>query len=283
MAAEALCIEVSTASKSLTTLEHDLGFTLIQRSTRSLKITASGLEAYEHMKDIIERLDSFIDKIMEKKNYLEGVLRIAAPTIVCELLLSDWIYEFQKVHLQTSFYLHAADRYDDINPNDYDLILHPGHIRDDSLVHHQMDNVILIICASHKYVVEHPPICHPKDLLNKDILTLWNHTVSDSVTLTKGDESFILTPKPRRFVTNNLYSQFSLMLKGSGITVSTPSWLAINYLDDGEVVRLLPEWKIPELPVYLAWKKKKYYSALFNEFIKFIEKSWHERPKIIEK
>lgn len=141
----------------------------------------------------------------------------------------------------------------------------------------------LIVCASPAYLASRPTINHPWELGEHELLTLWDHTFSGPVRFTKeGEESYTLTPQPNHFTTNNVLAQFNLMLRGAGISVATPGWLAYDYLQRGDIVRLLPDWKIRDCEVYMLWKPRKYYSSLFLTFADYLDARWRERKKSVD-
>ncbi|EHG0201678.1 transcriptional regulator, partial [Salmonella enterica subsp. enterica serovar Napoli] len=79
---------------------------------------------------------------------------------------------------------------------------------------------------------------------------------------------------------NNLLSVLNLVLEGKGINLMTPAWLATKYLKNNELEIILPEWRVPDLPIYFVWRHRQYYSPLFQRFLSFIEDKWNNRPQI---
>ncbi|CNI00784.1 LysR family transcriptional regulator [Yersinia pekkanenii] len=280
LAAAAMYIEPSTVSKSLSLLESELGIILIERSTRNIKVTQTGMEIYERVKVIIHDMDFFTNEILEKKNNIEGVLRIAAPTIICEFLLPEWILEFQHIHKHVYFYIRAFDKYTELSPHDYDIIIRTVFFTRKSMVCHKMDNLNLIMCASQSYIERNPTINHPKDLLNNLTLNLSHQSLSYPIILKKQHEVYHLHKSDSKINTDNILSQFNLMLKGKVIAVATPSWLAYDYLHNEKIERLLPDWQIAELPIFILWRPRKIYSKLFLEFVDFLADAWGKRNKI---
>ncbi|RBQ33688.1 LysR family transcriptional regulator [Rahnella variigena] len=271
LAAKALCIEVSTASKALSILEEALGIKLIDRSTRSLEITHAGLVAYERMKELTQEIDSFLNEFMERRNNLDEELTISAPAILCDGLLIDWITSFQNTHKKTSFYLHSIKCYDNFKNKNYNLSIRLNNVEDKHLICEKLSNIELIMCASKEYIEKHGIISHPKELYSHETFMLWDNEGKGILRLKNGDEEFIYTPKRRQFQTSDILSQFNLMLKGSGIAVLTPEWLAIGHLNSGNIVQLLPQWKASDMPVYITWKHSKFYPNLLIEFVRFIQ------------
>ncbi|SUP82961.1 LysR family transcriptional regulator [Yersinia wautersii] len=280
LAAEAMYIEPCTVSKSLALLESEIGMTLIERTTRHLKVTQSGMELYDRVKVIINAMDSFVEDVLENKNNIEGVLRIAAPTIFCEFLLCEWILDFQKTHKNAHFNIRAFDKYTEISPGNYDIIIHTGSLSSDLMVCKEMDSINLIVCASEQYIKNNPKINHPKDLLDAFILSPHHSKLSSPVVFKKNDDDYKLHIKTNKIKTDNVLLKFNLMLKGDFITISTPSWLAYDYLKSGQVIRLLPDWKLPKIPVFMLWKQNKFRSNFFLEFVDFLDDAWEKRNKL---
>lgn len=42
---------------------------------------------------------------------------------------------------------------------------------------------------------------------------------------------------------------FDLVIPGKGINFATPHWLASSHIACGELIPILPEWKISDLPI----------------------------------
>ncbi|EFN7774499.1 transcriptional regulator, partial [Escherichia coli] len=72
----------------------------------------------------------------------------------------------------------------------------------------------------------------------------------------------------------------NLVLHGKGINLMTPVWLVAEYLKNNELEIILPEWKVPDLPIYLVWRHRQYYSPLFQQFRSFIEDKWNKRSQV---
>jgi DNA-binding transcriptional LysR family regulator len=106
--------------------------------------------------------------------------------------------------------------------------------------------------------VEHPFLQYPLSLTN-DNQTYELHINNDT-----------------RLISNNVSSLLNMTLSGAGICLALPDWLASKFLKSGELERVLPEWQLPELPIYLVWRYRQNYSMLFNDFRKYIEVRWRD-------
>src|ERR1700761_2304560 len=78
-AARQLRMPVSTVSRRIADLENQLGVRLLERSTRSLRLTDVGSEVLQHAQqsaEVSEAVDSIVSHHLSK---VSGVLRISAP------------------------------------------------------------------------------------------------------------------------------------------------------------------------------------------------------------
>src|ERR1700758_10733 len=78
-AARRLKMPISTVSRRIGELEDQLGVRLLERSTRSLRVTELGAELFEHAKHSAELSEAVDDIISNKMPVVSGTLRLCAP------------------------------------------------------------------------------------------------------------------------------------------------------------------------------------------------------------
>lgn len=71
----------------------------------------------------------------------------------------------------------------------------------------------------------------------------------------------------------------NLVIQGRGVSLATPGWLASGYVSQGQLEVILPDWVIPELPVWLIWRQHPKETALSKSFRDYIEYRWKSRPQ----
>src|SRR5438067_9422653 len=87
-AARRLNMPVSTVSRRIADLEDQLGVRLLERSTRSLRLTDVGAEVLEHARrgaDLSEAVDNVVSN---KLTEISGLLRLSAPPSISDTLLA---------------------------------------------------------------------------------------------------------------------------------------------------------------------------------------------------
>lgn len=282
-AAGRLNLTPAAVSKAISRLERYLATLLFTRSPKGMFLTETGNIAFSHALKMTDSFESLISEVRNKSNDIKGNLRFSAPAIVCELLANQWSYDYVRQHPDTRIFLNARERSDltEYSPELDDLVLRSGRIESLGLVHRKLSPLKLVLCASPDYLKNHPQITHPRNLDNHFLFGMHNHGLEGSITLSREDEDFTLNKLTlSNLFSNNLLSMLNLAVQGKGIGVAIPEWIAQGFIGRGEFVVILPEWKIPDLPVWLIWRQRQHYSRLFTDFRRHIEECWENRPRI---
>ncbi len=97
-AAKQLFISQPAVSKSIQSLEDNLGVTLFIRSSRGVKLTEDGKLLYEYTKSAFDTLKCGEDNLKHVHDLGIGHLRIGASTTLCKYLLLPYLNGFVKDH-----------------------------------------------------------------------------------------------------------------------------------------------------------------------------------------
>jgi DNA-binding transcriptional LysR family regulator len=145
-AARLLKMPTSTVSRRVADLEDELGVRLLERSTRSLRLTDVGSELLEHARHTVE-LNEAVDNIASNHlSNVSGELRLSAPPNISDSLLAPLIGAFQASYPKVRVQVFITDRIVDQIAEGVDLAFKIGEqLKDSSLVarriltyHHQL-------------------------------------------------------------------------------------------------------------------------------------------------
>ena len=117
----------SAVSKSVARLERRLGVRLIQRSTRTLGLTAEGTAYYERVAPLLRAIEEAED-VVQVASEAKGRLRVSAPQEFGRLLVACWAPEFLARHPGLKLELNVTDRNVDIIREGYDLAIRMGSL-----------------------------------------------------------------------------------------------------------------------------------------------------------
>ena len=154
-AADNLGIAKSTLSKALTRLEKGLNLRLIERNSRSLRITPEGDAFYQQCLQIMEQVRE-ADHVMEDLGAEpKGKLRVALPIAFSRdyvaRRLPEFCQRFPKVELEIIITSHPVD----IIRNHIDLAVVVGAQNDSELIMRPLHEGRLVWVSSPQYVAQH--------------------------------------------------------------------------------------------------------------------------------
>lgn len=170
-AARELAISPALASAALKRLEATLGWRLLARTTRTLRLTEEGANYLRHARVALRLLQEGQDALQQGQDTPGGLLRIAMPSDLGRNFLLRWLDEFQALYPRVSFQLSVSDRVSDLYRQPVDLAIRYGRLEDSSLVALPLapDNRRVLVAAP-AYLQRHGALSTLQDLLQHNCL-----------------------------------------------------------------------------------------------------------------
>ena len=110
-AAEALYLSQPTISAHITSLEKELGKTLITRSTKRFELTAEGSRLFDYAQSML----SIKNRIVESFSEEDFTVHLGASTIPCTYVLPDLMVMYKSQNPDARFNVHHGDSQQIIN------------------------------------------------------------------------------------------------------------------------------------------------------------------------
>ncbi|WP_340614602.1 LysR family transcriptional regulator [Xenorhabdus thailandensis] len=271
-AAKDLRLDPSVASRRLATLEHQLKVQLINRSTRKLSLTDTGILAYEKMRPLLNEVDSILSDI--SGNSLAGKIKITAPVNFGEHYVTQWLTIFQQKNPDIIFDLVLSDNCLDLRQEGIDLAIRIGELSVSTLVAKKLGNISGVLCASPVYLNKYGTPLHPQDLTKHRSIIYSLHQNAYPTRLQLSCNGHIERVElSSSFYLNNVGAIYQAVCDGAGIHAG-PMWLFNKAIQDGKLIRLLPDWTLPILPVHLLRSQNSYVLNRIIALSDWIEKCW---------
>jgi len=270
-AAEQLGMPKATVSRRLTNLEATLGQKLLLRTTRRLTLTEFGQEFLEHCRRIAEEVASTQDFVRSQEQQPRGRLRVSMPGEYAKQHFSRAFATFIEAYPDIQLDLDMASRRVDLIGEHFDLALRMGKLDSDStLVARKIDEQSLGLYASPIYLALHPAPKHPDDLAHHAAVRLMSARGTPiQWTLIRGKTTWEGLP-PGRLTLNSMGVIQQLILDGAGIG-ALPDVFAAEDVRLKRLVRVLPEWCLPAVPVWAVMPMRRYLPAKTRAFIDHLE------------
>ena len=241
-AARRLKMPVSTVSRRIAELEDQLGVRLLERSTRSLRLTDVGSEVLEHAQrsaEVSEAVDNIASNHLSQPS---GTLRLSAPPSISDSLLAPLVGAFQAAYPGVRVQIFITERIVDQIAEGVDLAFRVGELEDSSLVARRILTYRHQLVASPAYLAKHKPPKTPRDLLNHKLLafSFWkpeNHWI---FTHDNGKDRETLTFQP--WLSINEYSGLAASLLAANGIGDLPPIVQPHLLREGRLVEVMPKW-----------------------------------------
>jgi DNA-binding transcriptional LysR family regulator len=272
-AARACNSDPSTVSKAISRLEEHLGLTLLQRSTRQLRITEAGQRYARTVRSAMQNLNECEAELKQLNDSPSGVLRINSAVCYGHLYIRPLLPAFCERYPDIKIELELDDLHVDIIENEVDIALRTGYIKDSRLVARRLSPMDFLTCASPQYLEKYgTPRCHEDFQQQQWIGFRIKETRQlQPIYLPDRNGNYVPVELERDYITDDGEAMAQMCVDGLGIA-QLPHFLARQSLLDGGLVSLYPALKLtePESGVFVIYPKREYLPARVRVFIEFL-------------
>lgn len=268
-AAKSLYISQPAVSQNIKTLENEVGFPLLVRYPRGVKLTAEGQEIFNICHNIFVEVNNLEKAIKDIKSLDFGSLRIGASDTICKYYLIDKLKSFEIKYPNIKYRVANCTTTDSLK------MLKEGKV-DISFIHSPVkDNEFNLIncltlhdCFVCAYDFDCSKIKHLQDLTNYRTLLLEGDSYS-RLLLDECLATYNVKLKPK-FELASLDLLIEFAKKNMGIICVAKEYI-VKELENKELKIIPIEEKLYERSVSLATFDKNYLTGPAAKFIKHIK------------
>lgn len=268
-AADTLNISRSMVSQHLKKLELACNTKLLERTTRSMVLTEAGEKYYPICAELLQIAQSVAKIEITDDQELVGKITIHSPASYGQSTLLPLIAKFTQIHPRVNVQLILGDHLQNLSNSQFDIKIttqSSNYTGERSRSLHTFDDIIV---ASPKYMTNHNQVIHPDMLTTQDwINATANQTPSHCFLYNSSGEKFTIMLTPKISCNSN---QACLELVKLGIGVAyLPSYLVSTAIKSGELIHLLPEYRVNSGEVYVTYSNLTSLPARVDAFIAFL-------------
>ena len=164
-------LDPSMISKSITSLEKELGTKLFFRTTRKLSPTDAGMQFYSKVEPIMEELEKAKNFLIEKRDTPSGIIRVTSPVSFGLLFLIPFVTKFQIKFPEVQVELMITDSVVNLVDERIDVAIRFGHLEDSTFVGNKLAPLDYVPCASPGYLKKYGHPKAPQDLVKHNCLS----------------------------------------------------------------------------------------------------------------
>ena len=267
-AAKSLGMPKSTVSERIARLKAQLNVRLIERTTRTLRLTVSGEAYFARVARIVQELEEAEAAVSAAHKLPRGTLRVASPMLFAQVFLADVVSEyltkFPEVHVE----LIAADRSFDVLEEKLDVAVHVLGALDAQLVARKLAIGDRYLVASADYVARHGTPATPPDLLDHACVVVG---AACSITWTfEADGQTRAVSLVGRYAVTSIELAHRATVAGHGIAL-LPAFMCLGELATGRLVRVLEPWRAGgEIAIHLVYPSHRHLPARVRSFVDLV-------------
>jgi DNA-binding transcriptional LysR family regulator len=265
-AATALGMPKSTASRKLAELEARVGARLLQRTTRSVKLTDIGRVYYEHCLRIVSEVEDAELAVAELQATPRGVLRITLP--VAMSVFGELVAEYLRLYPEVRIDMLCTDRRVDLVEERFDLALRAGPSADSSLIARRVGTIRRRLVAAPEVAAR---LRRAKRLVDLETQPCIAFAPEGSTwDLRFGGKARQISVAPR-LVVNDFEMMRAVTRAGFGIAL-LPEHLVAEDLAGGRLVPVLRDWSAPPVPVFALYPSARHLAPSVVGFLELLQK-----------
>ncbi|MCB8819429.1 LysR family transcriptional regulator [Microvirga rosea] len=273
VASERLGVTRSAVSQAIRRLEERMGVALVQRTTRSVRLTEAGERLYQSVRPALNDLGTAMEALGEMREQPSGLVRLTVSSIAERFLSGSLLAGFLATYPNISLDITVTDEVFDIVAEGFDAGVRLGEVIErDMIAIPVSDEQRQVVIASSDYLAKHEPPAHPRDL-PKHLCIGWrpNPRVQPyRWEFTESGRDFAVDVNPR-VTTNDMRVMIQLACAGAGLTFGMEETFR-PYIARAELVPLLEEFCPPFPGFFLYYPSRRNLPLKLRVLVDYLRK-----------
>ncbi|MFT4267158.1 MAG: LysR family transcriptional regulator [Xenophilus sp.] len=244
-AAQRLGVSKAGMSQRIAELEREAGVPLVQRTTRSVRLTEAGQRLADETRASFDAIAQSFAGVRDLAEVPSGRLRVTAPVALARQQLVPRLADFLRAYPEVRIELALSDRLSTLATEGFDLAIRHTAVPPDTHVAWPLCATRSLLVASRAYLRRRGEPERPEALAGHDCLCYprqeqpaWHFVARDA-----GPGAVRITvPVAGPFAANNSEALRDAALAGLGIAL-LPDFSAQAALHAGKLVEVLPRWR----------------------------------------
>jgi len=263
-AARRLRLSPAVATRAVALLEDQLGLMLLNRTTRSVKLTERGALYLEACKRILDDVEEADRRVRGEDAAPRGVMALAAPIMFGRLHVLPVVTQMLHEHRALSIRLMLSDRLVHLVEEGIDAAVRIGELADSTLTSLKIGEVRRVVVASPDYLAARDAPAMPAALARHDLIAFEGIDATNDWHFGRNERTSVRI-EPRLTV-NTADAAIEAAEAGLGITRAL-SYQVDAALQAGRLCELLVPFVPPPMPVNIVYPRRRQGSANVAAFV----------------
>lgn len=249
-AAAALRMSKSNVSQKIAEMEGDLDRILLKRNTRSIALTPVGKQVFEACVEAIDALQNARNTVGFQLSdpSPQGVVNISGSNLYLSKFILPILPELKRAFPKIRIDLTGGDQPLNQRAEAVDLRIRVGNVSTEGARKYKLPPMERILCAHPSLLSPDQNLQDPNCLANLPIILREQENPNWEFLDAKGPVTYQVSDPAMRV--NNYELCVAAVQAGFGAAILTKAVVGPD-IDAGNIVTLLPDWKISPIPVAL--------------------------------
>ncbi|MDX3907433.1 MAG: LysR family transcriptional regulator [Pigmentiphaga sp.] len=280
-AARELSITTAAVSKRLAQIEARAGLLLVNRTTRRrMSLTPEGELYLKHARRILSEIDDMAELLSGAKASPKGLLRVNATLGFGRRHVAPLVSKFVRAHpdveVQLQLSVHPPAQNDD-----FDVSIRFGAPPETRVIAKHLGPNHRVLCASPAYIAKHGMPRTLEDLSRHNCIGLRQGDKGYGIWLlahnrAEKNEAPLAVKIRGNLSTNDGEIAVNWALEGHGIILRA-EWDVGRYLRSGRLVRVMPDFHVPDSDLYAVYPPRHQLVARVRDFVEFVAKEFSKQ------
>lgn len=281
-AGDALGMPKSRISRRVAQLEARLGSRLLQRTSRRMSLTDTGLELYNHCVAMIAEAHAGVNAVRNRLDEPTGTIQVSLPVAITDIVLAGLLLRFMQQYPKIHLRVQATNRRVDLINENIDVVVRGiGEMQESSsLVQTNLCSVRWGLVASPIYLEQIGPINNLEVLANTDALFYGpiNEYHVEWQFFGINDTRHNVPINKLKLQSDNLSTLKEATLAGMGVC-GLPLYACATELAAGTLKIVLPEWRPKAGHLVMLFPSRLGLAPAVRAFVDFLKA---ELPSLLE-
>ena len=271
LASAARSAEVSgpTLVRAIARLEARLRVKLLQRSTRGVRLTDAGSAFLVDCMRLLAAVDAAEASAKGLHVQAQGNLRVFLPFLFSRYVMAPALASYMERYPEVNLVARYHDYYPNLHEEGLDVAVLVGELPNSSLIAREVGQVRHILCASPGYLAAHGPLEHPEDLKR--------HRLVASADQVHWDFAGYQLKARARLSCATVQGAINAAVHGAGL-IRCQSYPVHEHLLNGQLVRVLPGYELPAMPVHVVYREGRNAPMRVRSFVDHCVATLREHP-----
>jgi DNA-binding transcriptional LysR family regulator len=263
-----------TVSKNIAELESWLGAKLLNRSTRSLRLTETGADYYERCVAILQDVEDAEQNVGVLQTQPRGLVRVTAAVAFGRLHVVPRLAGFYEMYPEIRVDISLNDRVVDLVEEGIDIAIRMDSLQDSNLIARKVCASPTVTVATPTYLKHHGMPVHPRDLKEHNYIVYTDVGQRDQTTFAE-DGTPLHIKVSGNLQSNNSEVMRAALLSGLGIS-RVPRWLVGDELATGTLVEVLGEFQPGPTGIHLVYSPGRHLPSRMRSFMDYFADQYQD-------